>query len=182
MPFEVLCLQMLDHTAAKWSIFVQLTSLRCVQRMLYLSWLVRAERVSPSGQAVCMALAVPVREPTAQESTRCHRWQSCRPKCQRRWAKSHGAAVQAQTWRWTRQAVVAHVSSRSLHASHRLRFGCCRHVFAPQVFELLSELALGFSSLVVKQPSRYAKRSDPVFEGVVPHDLRVPAGNHGNNT
>ena len=54
--------------------------------------------------------------------------------------------------------------------------GCCRHGFAPQVFELLSELALEFSSLVVNQPSRYAKKSDPVF------DLRMLAGNHGNNT
>ena len=59
--------------------------------------------------------------------------------------------------------------------------GCCRHEFAPQVFEL-SELALEFSSLVVNQPSRYAKRSDPVFEEVVPHDLRMLTGNHGNNT
>ena len=42
--------------------------------------------------------------------------------------------------------------------------GCCRHGFAPQIFELLSELAFVFSSLVVIQPSRYAKRSDPVFE------------------
>ena len=62
------------------------------------------------------------------------------------------------------------------------RDGCSRHGFAPQVFELLSELALEFSSLVVNQPSRYAKRSDPVFEEVVPHDLRTLAGNHGNNT
>ena len=30
--------------------------------------------------------------------------------------------------------------------------------------------------------SRYAKRSEPVFEKVVPHDLRMLAGNHGNNT
>ena len=60
--------------------------------------------------------------------------------------------------------------------------GCCRHGFAPQVFELLSELAFKFSSLVVNQPSRYAKGSDPVFEKVVPHDLRMLAGNHGNNT
>ena len=34
--------------------------------------------------------------------------------------------------------------------------GCCRHGFAPQIFELLSELALEFSSLVVNEPSRYA--------------------------
>ena len=44
--------------------------------------------------------------------------------------------------------------------------GCCRHGFAPQIFELLSELAFEFSSLVVNQPSRYAKKSDPVFEEV----------------
>ena len=30
--------------------------------------------------------------------------------------------------------------------------------------------------------ARYANRSDPVFEEVVPHDLRMLAGNHGNNT
>ena len=60
--------------------------------------------------------------------------------------------------------------------------GCCRHGFAPQVFELLSERALEFSSLVVNHPARYAKRSDPVFVEVVPHDLRMLAGNHGNNT
>ena len=60
--------------------------------------------------------------------------------------------------------------------------GCCRHGFAFQVFELLSELTLEFSSLVVNQPSRHAKGSDPVFEEVVPHDLRMLAGNHGNNT
>ena len=45
--------------------------------------------------------------------------------------------------------------------------GCCRHRFAPQIFELRSELAFKFSSWVVNQPSRYAKRSDPVFEKVV---------------
>ena len=56
--------------------------------------------------------------------------------------------------------------------------GCCRHEFAPQIFEL----AFKFSSLVVNQPSRYAKGSDPVFEKVVPHDLRMLAGNHDNNT
>ena len=60
--------------------------------------------------------------------------------------------------------------------------GCCRQGFAPQIFEPLSELASAFSSLVVNQPSRYAKKSDPVFEKVVPHDLRMLAGNHGNNT
>ena len=47
---------------------------------------------------------------------------------------------------------------------------------------LLSELTLEFSSLIVNQPSRHAKRSDPVFEEVVPHDFRMLAGNHGNNT
>ena len=52
---------------------------------------------------------------------------------------------------------------------------CCRHGFAPQIFELLSEFAFEFSSLVVNQPSRYAKRSDPLFEKVVPR-------NPGNNT
>ena len=60
--------------------------------------------------------------------------------------------------------------------------GCCRHGFAPQVFELLSELTLEFSSLVVNQPSRHAKRSNPVFEEVIPHDLRMLAGDHANNT
>ena len=54
--------------------------------------------------------------------------------------------------------------------------GCCRHEFAPQIFQLLSELAFKFSSLVVNQPSRYAKGSDPVFEKVVPHDLRMLTG------
>ena len=60
--------------------------------------------------------------------------------------------------------------------------GCCRHEFASQIFELLSELAFKFSSLVVNQPSRYAKGSDPVLEKVVTHDLRMLTGNHGNNT
>ena len=55
--------------------------------------------------------------------------------------------------------------------------GGCRHGFAPQVFELLSELNLEFSSLVVNQPSRHAKGSDPVFEEVVPHEQRMLAGN-----
>ena len=59
--------------------------------------------------------------------------------------------------------------------------GCCRHGFAPQVFELLSELTLDFS-LIVNQSSRYGKRSDPVFEKAVPLNLRMLAGNHGNNT
>ena len=59
---------------------------------------------------------------------------------------------------------------------------CCRHEFAPQVLELLSELALEFSSLVVNQSSRYVRRSDPVFEEVVTHDLWMLAGNHVNNT
>ena len=35
--------------------------------------------------------------------------------------------------------------------------GYCRHEFAPQIFELLSELTLEFSSLVVNQPSRYVR-------------------------
>ena len=60
--------------------------------------------------------------------------------------------------------------------------GCCQRRFAPQIFELLSKLAFKFSSLVVNQPSRYAEKCDPVFEKVVPHDLRMLAGNHGNNT
>ena len=60
--------------------------------------------------------------------------------------------------------------------------GCCRHEFAPQIFELLSELAFKFSSLVVNQPSRYAKGSDPVSKKMVPHDLRMLTGKHGNNT
>ena len=42
--------------------------------------------------------------------------------------------------------------------------GCCWHGFALQVFELLAELSLEFSSLVVNQPARHAKGSDPVFE------------------
>ena len=39
-----------------------------------------------------------------------------------------------------------------------------RHEFATHVFKLLSQLALEFSSLVVNQPSRLAKKSNPVFE------------------
>ena len=38
------------------------------------------------------------------------------------------------------------------------------------------------ASLVVNQPSRHAKGSDPMFKKVIPHDFRMHAGNHGNNT
>ena len=38
---------------------------------------------------------------------------------------------------------------------------------AAHVFELLSELALEVSSLVINQPSRHAKGSNPVFEEVI---------------
>ena len=38
---------------------------------------------------------------------------------------------------------------------------------ATHVFELLSELALEVSSLVINQPSRHAKGSNPVFEEVI---------------
>ena len=60
--------------------------------------------------------------------------------------------------------------------------GGCRHEFTTHVFELLSELALEVSSSVLNQPSRYAKGSNPVFEEVIPDDLRILAGNHGNDT
>ena len=60
--------------------------------------------------------------------------------------------------------------------------GGCRHEFTTHVFELLSELALEVSSLVVHQASRHAKRSNPVFEEVVPDDFRMLAGNYGNDT
>ena len=60
--------------------------------------------------------------------------------------------------------------------------GCRRHEFAPQIFELLSELALEFFSVVISQPSRHTTRSNPVFQEVVPDDFRMLAGNHGNDT
>ena len=60
--------------------------------------------------------------------------------------------------------------------------GGCRHGFALQVFELLSELSLEFSSSAVNQPSWHATRSDPVFGKVISHDFRMFVGNHGNNT
>ena len=41
------------------------------------------------------------------------------------------------------------------------------------VLEFLSVFALKLSSLVVNQPSRHAKGSDPVFEELIPHDLRM---------
>ena len=37
-------------------------------------------------------------------------------------------------------------------------------------------------SLVVNQPSQHARRSDPVFEEVVPDGFGMLAGNHGNDS
>ena len=50
-----------------------------------------------------------------------------------------------------------------------------RQEVANQVFKLLSELTLEFSS-------RHAERSKPVFEKVAPNDFRMLTGNHGNET
>ena len=74
---------------------------------------------------------------------------------------------------------VVHLFRNKLDAE---RDGRCWHELTTHVREFLSELALELSSLVVNQPSRHAKGSDPVFEEVIPHDLRMLAGNLGNNT
>ena len=60
--------------------------------------------------------------------------------------------------------------------------GGCRHRFAPQVFELLAELSLELSSLVVNQPSWHAKGRDPVFLKKCSTRFWMFAGNHGTNT
>ena len=58
----------------------------------------------------------------------------------------------------------------------------CRHELTTHVLELLSELALEFSSLVMNQPSGHVEGSNPVFEEVVPDDFRMLAGNNDIDT
>ena len=98
---------------------------------------------------------------------------------------SHGASGWQQTWRCNRRSTVLCLPDSSMPSTHCVLLwsdGGCRHEFTTNVFELLSELALEFSSLVVNQPSRHTKGSNPVFEEVVPDDFRMLDGNHGNDT